>query len=73
MQSLKEDELSHEDYLKCLKHEQDRNISFLRAEFERKTSEVHKKFERRMKGTSTCQKKKEFVHKSCRGSGKRCS
>lgn len=46
---LKEMELSHDNYLKSLKHAQDRNITLLRAEVERKTSEVHRNFEQRMK------------------------
>eukprot|EP00953_Heterococcus_sp_UTEX-ZZ885_P019953 11146-Heterococcus_DN1.PRE.1 len=36
---LKEMELAHEDYLKALKQAQDKNITLLRGEFERKTSE----------------------------------
>jgi len=42
-------ELSHEDYLKSLKHAQDRNITLLRQEFERKGSELHKNYDRKMK------------------------
>jgi hypothetical protein len=45
----KEMQLSHEDYLKSLKQEQDRNITLLRQEFERKSSELHKNYEKQMK------------------------
>mmetsp|Transcript_16731 Transcript_16731/g.33371 ORF Transcript_16731/g.33371 Transcript_16731/m.33371 type:complete len:464 (-) Transcript_16731:85-1476(-) len=45
----KEVELSHGDYLKSLKQEQDRNITLLRQEFERKSSELHKNYDKRMK------------------------
>ncbi|CAM9572702.1 unnamed protein product [Chrysoparadoxa australica] len=47
--ALKEMELSHEDYLKSSKQQQDRAITLLRGEYERKTSEIHKNFEKRMK------------------------
>ena len=46
---LKEMELSHEDYLKSLKQEQDRNITLLRQEFERKAKELQLKYEKKMK------------------------
>ena len=46
---IKEVGLSHEDYLKSLKQQQDRNITLLRQEFERKSSELHKNYEKKMK------------------------
>jgi hypothetical protein len=46
---LKEMELSHYDYLKSLKQEQDRDITKLRQEFERKTKEMHLKYEKKTK------------------------
>ncbi|CAM9433214.1 unnamed protein product [Choristocarpus tenellus] len=46
---LKEMELSHEGYLMTLKKQQDQNITALRSEFERKASEIHKNFEKKMK------------------------
>eukprot|EP00752_Nemacystus_decipiens_P012364 g10960.t1 len=45
----KEMGLSHEAYLMTLKQQQDRNITMLKAEFERKAGEVHKIFEKAMK------------------------
>ena len=42
-------ELAHDDFLKSLKQEQDRNITLLRQEFERKASEVQKNYEKKMK------------------------
>ncbi|GMH84638.1 hypothetical protein TrVE_jg2987 [Triparma verrucosa] len=45
----KEMELSHGDYLKSLKQQQDRNITLLRQEFERKSSELHKNYDKKMK------------------------
>lgn len=46
---LKEAELSHEDYLKSLKQEQDRRITVLRQEFERHAKELQQKYERKRK------------------------
>lgn len=46
---LKEIELSHEDYLKSLKQEQDRRITVLRQEFERHAKELQQKYERKRK------------------------
>lgn len=46
---LKEIELSHEDYLKSLKQEQDRRITILRQEFERHAKELQQKYERKRK------------------------
>lgn len=43
---------SHEAYLMTLKQQQDRNITMLKAEFERKAGEVHKIFEKAMKTVS---------------------
>ena len=40
---------SHEAYLMTLKQQQDRNITLLKTEFERKGSEVHRIFEKAMK------------------------
>lgn len=48
---LKEIELSHEEYIRGLKREQDQRITFLRHEFERKANEVQKMYEARMKKT----------------------
>ncbi|CAN0379997.1 unnamed protein product [Ascophyllum nodosum] len=48
---VKEMELNHEAYLLTLKQHQDRNITLLKAEFERKASEVHKIFEKAMNTT----------------------
>ncbi|CAM9470080.1 unnamed protein product [Ectocarpus sp. 4 AP-2014] len=45
----KEMGLSHEAYLMTLKQQQDRNITMLKTEFERKAGEVHKIFEKAMK------------------------
>lgn len=46
---LKEIELSHEDYLKSLKQDQDRRITSLRQEFERHAKELQQKYERKRK------------------------
>ncbi|KAF1784287.1 S-adenosyl-L-methionine-dependent methyltransferase [Phytophthora cactorum] len=46
---LKEIELSHQDYLKSLKQEQDRRITVLRQEFERHAKELQQKYERKRK------------------------
>lgn len=43
--ALKEIELSHEQYIRGLKREQDQKITFLRHEFERKANEVQKLYE----------------------------
>ena len=43
---LKEIELSHEEYIRGVKREQDQKITFLRHEFERKANEVQKLFEK---------------------------
>ena len=48
---LKEMELSHEEYVRGLKREQDQKITLLRHEFERKANEVQKMFEARTKKT----------------------
>jgi hypothetical protein len=48
---LKEVELSHEEYVRGLKREQDQKITFLRHEFERKANESQKSFEARTKKT----------------------
>jgi hypothetical protein len=45
--SLKEVELSHEDFVKSLKQEQDRTITALRADFERRAKELQLTHERR--------------------------
>ncbi|CAM9514890.1 unnamed protein product [Scytosiphon promiscuus] len=45
----KEMGLSHEGYLMTLKQHQDRNITTLKTEFERKAGEVHRIFEKAMK------------------------
>merc|ERR1711988_1226889 len=49
--ALKEMELTHEEYIRGLKREQDQRITFLRHEFERKANEVNKSYEMRMKKT----------------------
>eukprot|EP00744_Colponema_vietnamica_P005719 GILI01008353.1.p1 GENE.GILI01008353.1~~GILI01008353.1.p1 ORF type:complete len:469 (-),score=173.89 GILI01008353.1:36-1442(-) len=46
---LKERELSHEDYLRSLKKEQDTRITQLRQEFERAARELQLKYEKKMK------------------------
>lgn len=46
---LKEIELSHQDYLKSLKQDQDRRITMLRQEFERHARELQQKYERKRK------------------------
>lgn len=48
---LKEIEISHEEYIRGLKREQDQKITFLRHEFERRANESQKLFEARMKKT----------------------
>lgn len=48
---LREIELTHEEYVRGLKREQDQKITTLRHEFERKASEVQKSFDARMKKT----------------------
>lgn len=48
---LKEVELSHEEYVRGLKREQDQKITYLRHEFERKANESQKLFEARAKKT----------------------
>mmetsp|Transcript_16600 Transcript_16600/g.24984 ORF Transcript_16600/g.24984 Transcript_16600/m.24984 type:complete len:477 (+) Transcript_16600:64-1494(+) len=48
---LKEIELSHEEFIRGLKREQDQKITFLRHEFERKANEAQKMYEARMKKT----------------------
>lgn len=45
----REMELSHEEYIKSLKRENDRSITKLREEFEMRTRELQQKFERRRK------------------------
>lgn len=49
--SLKEIEVTHEEYIRSLKREQDQKITFLRHEFERRGSEVTKNYDMRMKKT----------------------
>ncbi len=46
---LKEFELSHEDIIKSLKQKQDQNITKIRADFERKSKELHSKYEKKLK------------------------
>lgn len=46
---LKEMELSHEDYLKSLKQDQDKKITLLRQEFERTAKELQLQYERKRK------------------------
>ena len=48
---LREIELSHEEFVRGLKREQDQKITFLRHEFERKANESQKMYESRMKKT----------------------
>lgn len=48
---LREIELSHEEFVRGLKREQDQKITFLRHEFERKANESQKTYESRMKKT----------------------
>eukprot|EP00743_Colponemidia_sp_Colp-15_P002907 GILK01003146.1.p1 GENE.GILK01003146.1~~GILK01003146.1.p1 ORF type:complete len:495 (-),score=157.88 GILK01003146.1:117-1601(-) len=45
----KQAELSHDDYLKSLKHEHDKKIVELRQEFERSSKEVHLKNDQKMR------------------------
>jgi growth arrest-specific protein 8 len=47
----REIELSHEEYIRGLKREQDQKVTFLRHEFERKANELQKMFDSRMKKT----------------------
>lgn len=47
--SLKEVELSHEEYIRGLKREQDQRVTSLRHEFERKANEVQKSYDAKMK------------------------
>lgn len=49
--ALKEIEITHEEYIRGLKREQDQRITFLRHDFERKANEVNKSYEMRMKKT----------------------
>jgi hypothetical protein len=48
---LKEIEFTHEEYIRSLKREQDQKITFLRHEFERRSSEITKNYDMRMKKT----------------------
>lgn len=48
---LKEMDLAHDDFLRSLKQQQDRNITQLRSEFERKAFEIQKNYEKRMEKT----------------------
>jgi hypothetical protein len=47
--ALKEMELSHEEFVRGLKRDQDQKITFLRHEFERKANEVQRMYEARIK------------------------
>ncbi len=47
--SLKELELSHDEYVRGLKREQDQRVTDLRHEFERKANEVQKSYDAKMK------------------------
>ena len=47
--ALKEMELTHEEFMRGLKREQDQKITFLRHEFERKANEVQRMYEARIK------------------------
>ena len=49
--ALKEVELTHEEFIRGLKREQDQRITFLRHDFERKANEINKSYEMRMKKT----------------------
>ena len=49
--SLKEIELSHEEYIRGLKREQDQRVTALRHEFERKANEIQRTYDARMKKT----------------------
>jgi chromosome segregation ATPase len=49
--ALRELELSHEEYIRGLKREQDQRITTLRHEFERKANEIQKSFDARIKKT----------------------
>ena len=49
--ALREIELTHDEYIRGLKRDQDQKITFLRHEFERKANEVQKLYEARMKKT----------------------
>jgi hypothetical protein len=48
---LKELEFTHEEYIRSLKREQDQKVTFLRHEFERRSSEITKNYDMRMKKT----------------------
>lgn len=48
---IKEIEVTHEEYIRGLKREQDQKITSLRHEFERRSNEVQKAFEAQMKKT----------------------
>lgn len=48
---LKEIEVSHEEFVRGLKREQDQKITFLRHEFERKATELQKMFDQSTKKT----------------------
>jgi len=49
--ALREIELTHDEYVRGMKRDQDQKITFLRHEFERKANEVQKLYEARMKKT----------------------
>ena len=49
--ALREMELSHDEYIRGMKREQDQKVTFLRHEFERKANEVQKLYEAHMKTT----------------------
>jgi len=49
--ALKEIELSHEEYIRSLKREQDQNVTELRHQFERNANDLMKAWEARMKKT----------------------
>jgi hypothetical protein len=46
---IKEIEITHEEYIRGLKREQDQKITMLRHEFERRSTEVQKSYEAQMK------------------------
>jgi hypothetical protein len=61
--AYKETVMSHEEYIRGLKREQDQRITFLRHEFERKANEIQKSYEMKMKKTRELldRKRKEEV------------
>lgn len=47
--AIKEIEITHEEYIRGLKREQDQKITMLRHEFERRSNEIQKSYEAQMK------------------------